>query len=249
MFGLDPDGYDQSRFGYPDELFAELRSHLGPYLGALGEIGPGTGLATRRLLEFEPDRFVAFEPDARLAAYLHKRFPSIEIAQQDFLSVDMSPDFDLIAAAASFHWLDPSLALSHVRKLLKPGGLMALWWNVYTEALEGSLAAAVAPLVSALPMPPSIPAQGHYSLNESLHRSRIESAGFGFIGHRLFVTEIAVSPDRARGLYASFSFVRILDPESRKRLLEAIAQTVVERFGDSAPLRILTPLYLARSPG
>jgi SAM-dependent methyltransferase len=37
--------------------------------------------------------------------------------------------FDLVVFAASFHWVDPAVALPKVRAVLRAGGRLALMWN------------------------------------------------------------------------------------------------------------------------
>jgi len=70
-FGLDPAGYDQARPEYPSEVYHLLKERCGLRSGTRTfEIGPGTGLATKRLLRFGADPLLVVEPDERLADYL-----------------------------------------------------------------------------------------------------------------------------------------------------------------------------------
>ncbi len=202
-----------------------------------------------KLLEFEPERYVAFEPDAELCAFLGRRFPAIDIMPSDFCDADVAGPFDLIVAASAFHWLDPQIALPKARQLLQPGGQLALWWNIYAgpDGL-GPLADAVKPLLASLPLPPSMSASDHYSLNEALHRRQLEGGGFIDVEHRRFATDLSLSAQRARGLYDSFSFVRILPPPERQKFLDAVEAIVTEQFSGTAELRVLTSLYLAAAP-
>ena len=39
------------------------------------------------------------------------------------------PQFDLVSYAQSFHWTDPERALAEAFRVLKPGGVLAAWWN------------------------------------------------------------------------------------------------------------------------
>jgi hypothetical protein len=66
-FGLDPLGYDRSRPVYPPGIYQLLEGRCGLRQGArVFEIGPGTGLATKRLLELGADPLLVVEPDERL---------------------------------------------------------------------------------------------------------------------------------------------------------------------------------------
>src|SRR3984957_10622484 len=75
-FGLNPGGYHAARPAYPDWVFDVLCDRCGLAANtATFEIGPGTGTATRRLLDLGASPLVAIEPDDRLAAFLRRTLP------------------------------------------------------------------------------------------------------------------------------------------------------------------------------
>lgn len=91
------------------------------------EIGPGSGLAMRRLLALGAEPLVAVEPDERLAAYLAERVRadggSVDVRIGAFEDVELpAAAFDLVASATAFHWLDQRVALAKVGRVLRPGG-------------------------------------------------------------------------------------------------------------------------------
>src|SRR5262249_20873778 len=107
LFGGDPAGYDEARPDYPDRVYEILTSRcgLGPGTATL-EIGPGTGLATRRLLSLGANPLVAVEPDERLATHLQAMIDapgrSVEIRVGPFEEVDLpSKRFDLVTSATA----------------------------------------------------------------------------------------------------------------------------------------------------
>lgn len=246
VFGADAAGYDAARPGYPDALYDTIAAYAGAPFTAIGEIGPGTGLATAALLAFEPERYVAFEADPVLAAYLGGRFATVDVITDDFCAAEADGGLDLIGAASCFHWLDSARALAKARALLRPGGTLALWWNVYRETGIGDpFADAMAPLLAGIPLPPSEAEGGHYSLDVALHEGRLTTAGFTRINHHVFRRERTLTAEQARALYASFSLVRQLPEARRVALLDAIGDLVEQRFGGAAPTVLLSPLYLA----
>lgn len=126
-----PEIYDRIRPTYPEALFDALTSYLGRegHVRAV-EIGPGTGQATRPLLE-RGIAVTAVEPGARLAAFLSKKlageFPALDVVNAKFEDADLEPGaYDLILAATSFHWLDLSSRLQRCHDLLRPGGTLAI---------------------------------------------------------------------------------------------------------------------------
>jgi phospholipid N-methyltransferase len=112
LFGLDPEGYDATRPRYPSWIFEELTASKALFHGAATvEIGPGSGLATMRLIEHGADPLTLIEPDDRFAPMLRRAIgqrPSCQVLHQSFEDATLTSDeFDLAVAATSFHWIEP----------------------------------------------------------------------------------------------------------------------------------------------
>jgi SAM-dependent methyltransferase len=142
-FGGNPRGYHAARSAYPAWVFEVLcqRCGLAPN-AATFEIGPGTGTATRRLLELGANPLVAVEPDDRLAAFLRETVAdeALTVVTLTFEeAVLCEASFDLGLSATAFHWLDEDLALTKVAKLLRPGGWWAMVWNIRRSTSPRSL--------------------------------------------------------------------------------------------------------------
>lgn len=253
IFGTDPSGYDDARLPYPQELYRAVFSQ--PFLPArpeILEIGAGTGLATRDLLLRRPRKLVAIEPDEQMAGRLRNKLaetsPELEIVQSEFGATDLENEaFDLAVAAASFHWLEPITTLTRIRSALRPGGTIALWWNVYRVFNVGdAFADEVRPLLRNLRLPPSEAASGHHSLDERWHRTLLSACGYHDIEHTIFRRDRQLNALEMRRLYSSYSFVRALPEPESEALLNSISNLVETRYGGLAPNTVFTPLYLGR---
>jgi SAM-dependent methyltransferase len=137
-FGGDPLGYDAARPAYPDWVFDLLCERCGLAPNAVTfEVGPGTGTATRRLLELGTNPLVAVEPDGRLATFLRDTTPNkaLTVVLAPFEELELEEaSFELGFSATAFYWLAEDLALRKVTTLLRPGGLWAMVWNVFGDS-------------------------------------------------------------------------------------------------------------------
>lgn len=251
VFGKNAAGYDSARLAYPAELYERIFERLGGTADpAILEIGAGTGLATRDLLSRRPAAMTVIEPDAQMAGFLETALgatPGLTIRNCPFEDADLPPaSFDLAVAAASFHWLEPESALAKIRNALKPGGVLALWWNVYrATGIGDEFADALAPLLEGIALPPSEGADVHQSLDEGRYQTLLEGSGFKHIEHLVLRRERLLGAGEMRALYETYSFVRLLPESERLGLLDRIAELVETRFCGRAPNIVLTPLYTA----
>jgi SAM-dependent methyltransferase len=246
-FGLDASGYHQARLPYPDALYDELFSKLTDHPSIL-EIGAGSGLVTQSLLKRNPSQLVAVEPDPALVAFTERRLrdPRLTMVTAPFPDAPINGEFDLIACAAAFHWMEPTRAIEKVKELLSRTGLWAMWWHSYRNPGRGDeLADLITPLLRELALPPSDTLFRHYSLDEEHHRETLTRAGFRGIEYRLYSEERKLTTRQVVALYQSYSYVRVLSDDKKTRLLEDIAILVEENFGGLAPNLVLTPLYYA----
>jgi SAM-dependent methyltransferase len=248
-FGADVAGYAAGRLDYPGELFAILRERGGLAPGvSLIEIGPGTGQATRELLDAGAARVVAVEPDPELAAHLRQWDEARLEVQNRAFGPEVAGDgcFDLIVAATAFHWLEAGPALGDVRRLLKPGGTFAMWWNVFSEPGEDLLFDA---LFDGLARPPSMLSDQHYSLDAAARTADLVAAGLTRTEHVMLERRITMTPASLRALFATFSAVRQLPSEQREARLGAVEAQALRERGERFERVFQTPLYIARSPG
>lgn len=125
-FDIDPDRYERARPTYPAELFDAIFERL-PANGTTHvlEVGPGTGQATRALVE-RAGRVSAVEPGARFAERLAATYCQVEVHHGDFETVDLElHSFEAIVAATSYHWIIGEDRIARPHGLLRPGGWLA----------------------------------------------------------------------------------------------------------------------------
>ena len=255
VFGEDVAAYRDGRPGYPEALFDLLvdECKIGDKSNVL-EIGPGTGQATRRLLDLGVASLTAVEPDPRLAGHLAEEFDSeirndgLKLIVSRFEEAPLPAEsFDAAVAASSFHWVDPETGLARVKTLLRPSGRLAIWWNVFHD-MSGATAwsRAIRPLFDTLVMPPSFVGDSHYSLDVPSRTAELAQAGFSDIRHALFRQPVRLTAQKVRAFYASFSPVLRLSPPDRSAWLDRICTLVDSEFGGVVDHEVLTSLYTCR---
>ncbi len=117
--------YAKARPTYPPSLFAEL-ARLAPGKGLAWDAGSGNGQAAVALAaHFE--RVVATEPSAAQLAQAvpHARVNYHQSAETAPMLADGSVDLVTVAQAA--HWFDRPKFYVEVKRVLRPGGVVALW--------------------------------------------------------------------------------------------------------------------------
>lgn len=128
--------YDRGRPSYPPDAIIDLISRCG--IGAESavlEIGCGSGQFTRCLAP-SGARIVCVEPGTSLAGLARENLAdlaNVVVHTSRFEDFD-APDaaFDVVVAATSFHWIDPTLGYSRAAELLRGGGHLALVTNAHS---------------------------------------------------------------------------------------------------------------------
>jgi SAM-dependent methyltransferase len=119
------DDYDAARPSYPSSLYDGLPDLSGSVL----ELGAGTGIAAREL-EQRAGRLVCTDLGPKMLGRLHERSPSVPVVVARAEALPFRDDsFDVVCGAQMWHWVDVALAAPEVVRVLRPGGVLALWWN------------------------------------------------------------------------------------------------------------------------
>lgn len=253
VFNEVPDLYDRARPGYPDALFADLSEITGLGQGSrVLEVGCGTGQATRPLAALGC-RVTAVEPGEGLAALARRNlaaFGNVEIETAMFEDWDdRGRRFDVLVAASSWHWVDPAIGWPKARRMLNPGGWIALLGNVVIRAPgEPEAYAETADLHERFS--PGNPAWGHPPLADEVRAGSerwgpgAEDPGdlFGPAIVRWYPTVKWFDGESFADHLRTLSVYRKLSADVREPLLDAIAERIRTRLDDRIARRYLSIL-------
>lgn len=122
--------YSRVRPSYPKRVIKDILRHTGlTRRSRVLELGAGTGQMTSLLSDYFSD-ITAVELGINLSGILREKFsgrPDVRILNGDFNTLHITPSsFDLVVAATSFHWLNPSSRMERVRDVLASGGFLAI---------------------------------------------------------------------------------------------------------------------------
>ena len=136
-FGRGADDYVAARPSYPSAVFDLLADELGlgPETDVL-DLAAGTGKLTEDLVA-RGARVVAVEPVAAMRERLVALLPDIDARDgtAEALPLD-DASVDLVTVGQAFHWFDAPTALAEIRRVLRPGGGLAMIWNVRDETVD-----------------------------------------------------------------------------------------------------------------
>ncbi|GAA3303520.1 methyltransferase domain-containing protein [Dactylosporangium vinaceum] len=124
-FGADADRYDRARPTYPAALITRILA-AAPGREVL-DVGCGTGIVARQL-QAAGATVLGLDPDPRMAAVARRSGLDVVIATIE----EWEPagrTFDALVAGQTWHWVDPARGAAAAARLLRPGGLITMFWN------------------------------------------------------------------------------------------------------------------------
>ena len=121
--------YVRHRPGYPAAAIAAVLRGLGdPVRLVAADVGAGTGISSRLLAE-RGVRVLAIEPNAEMRAAAAPHSGSDWRAGTAEATGLPDASLGLLLCAQAFHWFHAARALAEFRRVLEPGGRLALMWN------------------------------------------------------------------------------------------------------------------------
>jgi SAM-dependent methyltransferase len=225
--------YQQARPEYPGGLYDELiRLAALRREAQLLEVGSATGKATAPLAR-RGFRITCLEIGADLAETARQNlaaFPDVEVVQAAFETWRPATEirFDLVFAAAAWHWIDPAIRYRHAWELLRPGGHLALWNALHVFPADGdTFFSAIQDVYDEIGegMPP-----GGTARHQPDDRGEMEATGlFEGIAIRHFDWENIYNADEYIQLLDTFSGHIAMDQWKRDRLYGEIRHRLAER--------------------
>jgi len=132
-FGARAQLYDRYRPRYPAAAIDFVLAGRAPQ--RILDLGAGTGLLTRDLIGRAPE-VLAVEPDDGMRAVLATTAPEAEALAGSAERIPV-PDasIDAVLVGQAFHWFARPDADRELARVLRPGGVVGLMWNITDRRL------------------------------------------------------------------------------------------------------------------
>lgn len=125
-FGSDADRYDRARPRYPQALADSILAGLPG--NRVVDVGIGTGLSALPFRDAGAD-VVGVEVDVRMARLARSRGFTVDVMRFEEWDAGAAR-FDAVVAGQAWHWIDPVVGAVTAAAVLRPGGRIAVFWNV-----------------------------------------------------------------------------------------------------------------------
>jgi SAM-dependent methyltransferase len=230
-FGGVADAYDRARPSYPAEAAAWL---AGLDHAHVLELGAGTGKLTEQLVA-QGHKVVATDPLDAMLRKLVARLPGTPTAIAAAERIPLrARSVDAVIGAQTFHWWDLERTLPEIARVLRPGGHLALVWNLRDERI---------PWVRRLG---ELIGNQEKQSNDPTH-ALLASNLFGFVEAATFRFWQPLGRPRLRDLVLSRSNIALLGDVERERVLRKVDELydAYGRGADGMLLPYVTRCYKA----
>jgi SAM-dependent methyltransferase len=217
---VDAFDYDELRPSYAPEAVAWVAERGSLRRGSVVvDLAAGTGQLSRRFARLGVD-VIAVEPAANMRAVLHGRLPTIRIEDGTAEAMPVADrSADAVVVGNAFHHFDRPAAFAEIHRVLRPVGVLALFWAWPLEDEQRAIPgiAAIYDAVEAARSSSEI-ATAYRSWSEV----PADVQGFGSFQRREFRVTHDIPSARLADLYATSSDVASMPPETRDELLDRI---------------------------
>jgi SAM-dependent methyltransferase len=212
--------YDELRPSYAPEA-VEWVAERGSLRGGsiVVDLAAGTGQLSRRFADSGVD-LVAVEPAANMRAVLEERLPAIRVVDGTAEGLPLpGGSADAVVVGNAFHHFERQTAFAEIHRVLRPGGVLALFWAWPLEEEQLSIPGVreIDEVVEATRASNEI---------STAYRSWAEvpgaADGFGPFERREFQVIHVIPSARLADLYATSSDVASLPEQVRTDLLDRI---------------------------
>lgn len=246
-FGRIAAEYNAVRPEYAPEAVARAQEalRLGPQARVV-DLAAGSGTLTRALTRTFAD-VVAIEPDDDMRAVLARQLPDVELLVGTAEQIPL-PDAsaDAVFVGDAFHWFDGPTAVAELDRVLRPGGGVALLWNLWwNDGADGTSDS----------LDPPLPAAARALFDDVYVKSgraaaraekadpvaSFEGSPFGRPAVELFEFRRRLTGAEVLDLYATVSAIASLPVAER----DTLKRQVLPLLGPAYDLTITTVLYWA----
>jgi SAM-dependent methyltransferase len=231
------DAYERGRPGYPAEVVRWLCDHVGVMEGRrIVDLAAGTGKLTRALIPTGA-AIVAVEPvQAMLRVLRAATDPPVHAVVATAQALPLATgSVDGIGVAQAFHWFATDAALAEMIRVLRPGAVIGLVWNV--RRLDDPLQAAISTIID--PYRGDTPAYASGRWRHAIERSPLVRCSDGHaVAH-----DVQVDVDSLVDRVVSTSYIAALPADGRATVARRV-RDLQATFGPAPVLRYRCEAHL-----
>jgi SAM-dependent methyltransferase len=230
------DVYERARPDYDGPVVAALveRTRIGPGTRVV-DVAAGTGKLTRRL-DHLGARCVAVEPSTSMRSVFAGLLPGVPVVGGTAEALPLADrSVGAVVVAQAFHWFDAPVALAEFDRVLEDRGALALVWNERDES---------DPMVEELVRISRWDTHQPYPMGKDFGALVDASGRFGPVTRTR--SSFVQTLDRTAFVeqVASRSYVRVLEPAARDRLLGEVAG-FADSLGEPIRMPYVSDLFTA----
>jgi SAM-dependent methyltransferase len=214
------DDYERTRPQYPE---AAIRWAVGSPPKTVLDLGCGPGKLTAQLVALGHSAF-GIDPSQRMLSGMRAKGLLSTCGRAEQIPI-VDAALDVVTAAQAFHWFDHKLAVPEMRRVLKEGGRVCLFWNLRDESVEW-----VRRLSEIIGSEDAMGATLGDPDDFQIDVASLLTGGGAFesVEVQVFPYVQRLSEEGLIGLVRSRSYVAILSDDDRDQLLEDVRQLFKE---------------------
>lgn len=215
-FGRAAATYEAGRPEYPAEAVEWMLEPVASRTPLeVADVGAGTGKLTRAVLATGAE-VVAVDPDPAMLEQLRAGLSEVRTVEGTAERMPL-PDasVEAVVLGQAWHWVDPDAGSTEIGRVLRPGGVLGLIWNIRDEGV---------PWVA--------------RLTEIMHGSNAEqliadggprvAAPFAGLDRREWAWSRRMSPETLLEMVRSRSYVITAEPDERARIEGEVADHIAQ---------------------
>ena len=209
-FGSVAAEYALLRPSYPSDAVEFL---LGPRPRTVLDLGAGTGLLSA-VIRAAGHEVIAVDPAGPMLAELETRLPEVRTVVGSAEQIPLADgSVDAVVAGQAAHWFDPPAAAAEMRRLLRPGGVVGLIWNIRDSEV---------PWVRALDELVSEEARDHEADQRVVAALAAELPAE--VEHSVSGLTQGLMPEQLVGAFGTRSYVAVMDAGRREAFLDRVRE-------------------------